>query len=229
MRLRLLRHLKRLAVPSIVLLATVGVLAGTTGLPIGSSAACGCEPGSLVTIREGSTSGKAVPVGTKLAAKSSNFVIHMPAGNVECSGSTIEGSLESNEKAEDDINAKSVTLSGCSTTFSGNPTATVTTNAPWTIDVEWWYFTNAWWRPFWHNHLTSLTYSVSLSSGPDCVYGFTEMIGTSPSTGPPLVAKFTKQNVAEESGEAPCESKAEMSGEYTFKTAEGTELTANTP
>jgi hypothetical protein len=235
MRSRLSGHRRRLTASIVllgtagVLVCTAGVLAGTVGLPLGASTACGCEGGSPVTIREGSSSGAAVPAGTKLVAKSSNFVIHMTAGNVECGASTIEGPLESNGKVEDEINAKSVTLSECDTTFSGDPTASVSTNAPWTIGVQWWYFTSAWFRPFWRNHLTSLTYSVTLSSGPKCVYGFSEMMSESAGAGPPLVAKFTKQKVTEESGEAPCESKAEVSGEYIFKTAGGTELAATSP
>lgn len=216
----LLRHLKyRIALTgSIVLLLAVGALAGAN--------AAGAE---TVTIREGSSKGSAVPVGTTLVGKSSNFVIHMTAGNIECASSIIEGPLESNGKTENEMNAKSVTAKECTTTFTGKPTATVTTNAPWNMDIEWWsFFNKAWWRPFWRNHLTSLTYSVTLSGGQTCVYGFKEMKALSP-TGPPLVVEFTKQPVTEESGKAPCEEKAEMSANYTVKTALGTELAITTP
>jgi hypothetical protein len=43
MRLRLSRHLRYLAATSIALISTVSVLIGTTGMPLGTSAACGCE------------------------------------------------------------------------------------------------------------------------------------------------------------------------------------------
>ncbi len=221
MHSHLLRHLKhRIALAgSIVLLVTAGALA--------SANAAGAE---TVTIREGSAEGSAVPTGTTLVGKSSNFVIHMASGNIECASSTVEGPLEVNGKVENEMAAKSVTAKECTTTFSGKPTATVTTNAPWTIDIQWWsLLSDAWWRPFWHLHLANLTYSVTLSSGPKCVYGFTEMMGISPSTGPPLVAEFTKQKVTEESGKAPCEEKAEVSVEYKVKTAKGTELAITAP
>jgi hypothetical protein len=206
------------------------VLLGTIGaLPSGPFGASAAEALETVTIHEGSAEGSAVPAGTTLVAKSSNFVIHMAAGNVECAGSIIEGPLEVNGEVEDEWNAKSVTAKECTTTFSGKPTATVSTNAPWTIDIQWWFFTDAWFRPFWRNHFASLTYTVTLSSGPKCVYGFKEMLGTSTGIGPPLVAEFTKQKVTEESGKAPCEENAELSAAYTIKTAKGTELAATTP
>jgi len=228
-----LRRIKRrLALAmSIALLGTAGVLVGVSGGPFGASAcACESEAGKTVTIREKSTTGSAVPAGTTLVGKSSNFVIHMTAGNVECANSTIEGPLEVNGKVSNTLNAKTVTASECTTTFAGKPTATVTTNAPWTVEVQWWsLFEDAWWRPFWPAHLTNLAYTVALSSGPKCVYGFTEMKGISPSAGPPLVAKFTNQKVTKESGESPCEEKAELSAEYKIKTAGGTELAVTTP
>ena len=200
---------------SIVLLVTAGALA--------SANAAGAE---TVTIREGSSKGSAVPVGTTLSGKSSNFVIHMTAGNVECASSTMEGPLESNGKTENEMNAKVVTAKERTTTFLGKPTATVTTNAPWPVQIQWWsFFNSAWWRPFWLT--SSLTYTVNLSSGQKCVYGFKEMKALSP-TGPPLVVEFTKQPVTKESGAAPCEEKAEMSGKYTMKTAKG-ELAITTP
>lgn len=217
-----LRHLK----PRIALTASIALLA-TTGALLGASAA---QATQTVTIREGSTEGSAVPAGTTLVGTSGNFVIHMASGNVECANSIIEGPLEINGKVENEMDAKSVTAKECTTTFSGKPTATVSTNAPWTIDIEWWsFFNNAWWRPFWRNHLTNLTYSVTLSSGPKCVYGFKEMKAISPSSGPPLVVKFTNQPVTEESGKAPCEEKAEFSAEYKVKTAKGTELAVTSP
>jgi hypothetical protein len=50
MRSRLPRHRGLLAVP-IVLISTTGVLLGTVGLPLGTSAACGCEAsGSIFSI-----------------------------------------------------------------------------------------------------------------------------------------------------------------------------------
>lgn len=222
MHSHLLRHLK----PRIALTVSIALL-GTTGALLSASAA---QATQTVTIREGSAEGSPVPTGTTLVGKSSNFVIHMASGNVECASSTVEGPLEVNGKVENEMAAKSVTAKECTTTFSGKPTATVTTNAPWTIDIQWWsLLSNAWWRPFWHLHLANLTYSVTLSSGPKCVYGFTEMMGISPSTGPPLVAEFTNQKVTEESGKAPCEEKAEVSAKYTVKDAKGTELAITSP
>ena len=53
-----------------------------------SASAAGAE---TVTIREGSSKGSALPVGTTLVGKSSNFVIHMTTGNVECASSIMEG------------------------------------------------------------------------------------------------------------------------------------------
>lgn len=196
---------------------------------VGALAIASVAQAETVTIREGSAKGAAVAAGTVLVGKSSNFVIHMAAGNVECASSTMEGPLESNGKTENEMKAKSVTAKECTTTFTGKPSATVTTNAPWDVEIQWWsLFSDAWWRPFWRNHLTSLTYSVTLSSGQTCVYGFKEMKAISP-TGPPLVVEFSKQPLTEESGKAPCEEKAEMSGKYTIKTAKGTELAITNP
>jgi hypothetical protein len=64
MRLLLSRHLRHLAAASIMLLGTVGalsttgVLAGTIGLPLGTSAACGCEASVVEVEEENETTGE---------------------------------------------------------------------------------------------------------------------------------------------------------------------------
>jgi hypothetical protein len=50
MRSRLSRHLKHLTVTSIALISTAGVLVGTAGGTLGSSAACGCEAAASLSI-----------------------------------------------------------------------------------------------------------------------------------------------------------------------------------
>jgi len=227
MRSHSLQHLR----PRIALAISITLLGATGALPGGLLDAGVAEATETVTIHEGSTEGSAVPAGTALVGTSGNFVIATAAGSVKCASSIIEGPLESNGKVENEWNAKSVTAKECTTTFIGNPTATVSTNAPWEIDIQWWsLFDDAWWRPFWPNHLTNLSYTVKLSNGSTCIYGFKEMKGVSPSFGPPLMANFSKQPVTKESGSSfICSEKGEFSAEYKVKTAKGTELAVTTP
>jgi hypothetical protein len=223
MRLRLSRHLRHLTVP-IALLGTAGVLVGIIGVPLGATTACGCEL-PTVTLHEGSTSGAAIPVGTTLVGTSGSITIHMSAGNVECTKSKLSGELQSNKSTSDKIDFTEAAFSECTTTFSGKPTATVTAETPGVVEVQWWaIFTRAWLEPFIpKNHL-----AVTLSSGPKCVYDGS-LMAEGPSAGPPFFAKVSNKEMTEESGESPCEAKAELSGEYVFKTSGGKEIAVTTP
>lgn len=176
-----------------------------------------------LTFREGSTTGPAVPVGTKLSGKGSSFVLHTSAGNVECPSLKLAAELQANEAGDDPLKVTEMTLSECTTSFSGKPTATVTVSTPFEEEVVWWWIvTRAWWLCSAY-HLT-----VTLSSGPKAVYGGS-VFGEFTSLGVPLVAKASKQALTKESGESPFEEKAELSGEYTLKTAGGEELAVTSP
>jgi hypothetical protein len=191
-----------------------------------TAVALACEGGGTLTLHEGSTSGAAVPVGTTLIGNTSESItLHMGTGNVECAKGKMSGELKSNKSISDKINFTEATFSECTTTFSGKPTATVTAKTPGEDEVQWWnVFTRAWWEPFIPGeHLT-----VTLSSGPKCVYDGS-VFAEGPSAGPPFFAKISKQTMTEESGESPCETKAELSGEYTFKTSGGKEIAVTTP
>jgi len=189
------------------------------GIEVGNT-----EP-PTVTFHEGSTTGTAVPTGTTLVGKSTNFVIHMASGNVDCTGSTLEGTLESNKTQQDKLKMTASGYSGCTTTFTGKPTATITAGTLETATVAWWsMLTKAWWLPFIPHRMM-----LTLSSGPKCTYNG-GILADDPTEGPPLIAKIVDHvEVSRESGEAPCEASAELSGEYTIKTAAGKELAVTTP